>query len=341
MLSDSGLLRGTISSRPTAPGSDIVYNSYMIDRDGDMLIPRPEDAVVAIEPPGTGSGFWAGAPSAVAADGGVYLAYRLRRPVGSGRGYAVAISFAGDGVHFGAPLTVITKEEVDTESLERPELVRLPGGGWRLYLSCATTGTKHWRVEVTDAAHPAEFDVRHRAVVLPGDPRKRAVKDPVITRHAGLWHLWATIHPLADPRETDQMTTEYATSPDGLDWTWHGTALCGRPGEWDSRGARVTAVRFGAHEASGANGASQVTAYYDGRASAAENYEERTGIALGADPAALIATSLPGAGPAVASPHPDGGLRYLDLIELPDGRTRLYYEMAKPDRSHALVTEVR
>ena len=26
------------------------------------------------------------------------------------------------------------------------------------------------------------------------------------------------------------MTTEYATSPDGLAWTWHGTALSGTPG---------------------------------------------------------------------------------------------------------------
>jgi hypothetical protein len=307
----------------------------MIGSDSDVLLPSPADAVIAVEAPGSGSGFWAGAPSAVAADGGVYLAYRLRRPVGSGRGYAVAIAFAADGVHFDAPLTVIAKEELDTESLERPELVQLPEGGWRLYLSCATTGTRHWRVEVTDAAHPAEFDVSYRAVVLPGDLRKRAIKDPVITRHGGQWHMWATIHPLADPHETDQMTTEYATSADGIDWTWQGTALCGRPGEWDSRGARVTAVRFG-----GA-GSHPITAYYDGRATAAENYEERTGVALGADPAALIATSRPGAGPAVTSPHHEGALRYLDLVDLPDGRTRLYYEMAQPDGSHALVTEIR
>jgi len=307
----------------------------MVSSDFGVLLPRPDDAVVAVDPPGPGSGYWAGAPSAVAADGGVYLAYRLRRPVGSGRGYAVGIAFAADGVHFGAPLAVIAKEELQTESLERPELVRLPGGTWRLYLSCATAGSKHWRVEVTDAAHPAEFDVRHRDVVLPGDPRKRAVKDPVITWHGDRWHMWATIHPLADPDATDQMTTEYATSADGLDWTWQGIALSGRPGEWDSRGTRVTAVRFGG------TGPSPVTAYYDGRASAAENYEERTGIALGTDPAALTATSSPGAGPAAESPNHNGGLRYLDLVDLPDGRTRLYYEMAQQDGSHALVTEIR
>ena len=301
----------------------------------DVLVPRPADASIAIAPPGAGQGFWAGGPSAVAADDGFYLAYRLRRPIGSGRGYAVAIAHSADGAAFGDPIAVITKEEMDTESLERPELVQLPDGGWRLYLSCATTGTKHWRVEATDAAHPAEFDVSQRELVLPGDPRKRAVKDPVILWHAGQWHMWATIHPLADPAETDQMTTEYAVSADGLDWTWQGTALNGRPGEWDSRGARVTAVRFGAP------GQQPVTAFYDGRASAAENYEERTGVAAGADAAALTATSPPGAGPAVQSPYWTGGLRSLDLVDLPDGRTRLYYEMAQPDGSHALVTELR
>src|ERR1700742_4138905 len=164
--------RGTSFTSAATRGSGFAYNSYMVSGDSDVLIPRPDTALVAVEPPGQGGGFWGGGPSAVAADGGIYLAYRLRRPVGDGRGYAVAIAFAPDGVHFGQPVAVIAKEELGTESLERPELVQLPGGGWRLYLSCATPGTKHWRVEVTDAASPAAFDVRDRTVVLPGDPRK-------------------------------------------------------------------------------------------------------------------------------------------------------------------------
>src|SRR5207237_383940 len=84
----------------------------------------------------------------------------------------------------------------------------------------------------------------------------------------GLWHLWASCHPLADPLHTDQMTSEYATSADGVTWTWQGTALSGTPGRWDSRGTRVTSASFDGDA---------VTAWYDGRASAAENYEERTG----------------------------------------------------------------
>ena len=127
-----------------------------------MLLPSPAHGVVAAEPPGTGPGYWSGAPCAVAGDGEIFLAYRLRRPIGQGRGYAVAVARSVDGERFDTLLT-IGKEDMATESLERPALVRTPEGRWRLYLSCATTGTKHWRVEMTEAAHPAEFSTRGRA----------------------------------------------------------------------------------------------------------------------------------------------------------------------------------
>ena len=124
-----------------------------------MLLPSPAHGVIAAEPPGTGPGYWSGAPCAVAGDGEIFLAYRLRRPVGQGRGYAVAVARSVDGERFDTLLT-IGKEDMATESLERPALVRTPEGRWRLYLSCATPGTKHWRVEMTEAAHPAEFCTR-------------------------------------------------------------------------------------------------------------------------------------------------------------------------------------
>jgi hypothetical protein len=292
-----------------------------------MLLPQPERGTVAVRAPGNGPGYWAGAPCAVAGDREIFLAYRLRRPVGRGRGYAVAVARSADGERFETLLT-IRKHQMATESLERPALVRTPSGRWRLYLSCATYGTKHWRVEMTEAAHPGEFDVRQRDVILPGDA-KTGVKDPVIRHYGGRWHLWASCHPLADPIQADQMTTEYATSPDGLAWTWQGTALSGTPGCWDARGTRVTSVVFGP---------GTVTAYYDGRASASENFEERTGVATGTDPVALNALED---GPAASSPHLGGGLRYLDIVPLPDGRHRLYYEMTQADGTHCLLTELR
>jgi hypothetical protein len=292
----------------------------------EILVPRPDRSVLAVAPPGEGPGYWAGAPSAVECGGDIYLAYRLRRPVGQGRGYAVAVARSADGEHFETVLT-IAKEDMNAESLERPALVLTPAGTWRLYLSCGTFGTKHWRIELIEAAGPAGFDAGQSRVVLPGDA-KTGVKDPVIVYRDGLWHLWASCHPLENPAEADQMVTDHATSTDGRTWTWQGTALGGRPGAWDSRGTRISAVRFAADK---------IVAYYDGRASAEENYEERTGVAVGAEPTALTAAAD---APLAQSPYGRGGLRYLDILALPGGGRRLYYEMAREDGAHELRTEL-
>jgi hypothetical protein len=90
---------------------------------------------------------------------------------------------------------------------------------------------------------------------------------------------------------------------------------------------RVSAVRLSPGE---------VVAYYDGRASAAENFEERTGLATGDGPAALAAS-----GPIAQSPYGAGGLRYLCILDLGGSRERYYYEMTRADGAHELRTELR
>jgi hypothetical protein len=286
--------------------------------------PRLERSRLVVAPPGDGAGYWAGAPSACLVDGITYLAYRLRAPVGKGRGYAVVVARSADGEHL-ETLAVIESHGLAAESLERPALVLTPDGRWRLYLSCATPGTKHWRIELIEAADPRSFDRGDARVVLPGDKRF-GVKDPVIIRRDGRWHLWASCHPLEDPDEADRMVTGYATSDDGIAWTWRGTALDRTPGRWDSRGVRVAAVvpRGG-----------RVLAWYDGRASAAENCEEKTGIAAGEEFGRLVPQ---GTGPVAESPY--GGLRYLCALRLPDGGWRVYYEATRTDGAHELRTEL-
>lgn len=286
------------------------------------------DLVVAPTDPGPGS--WAGGPSAVLDDGVVWLAYRLRRPVGLGRGLRNVVARSEDGVRF-ETVTEVTSEQFGAASLERPALVRTPEGRWRLYVSCATPESKHWRVDLLEATTPEGLGAAPARTVLPGDDL-HAVKDPVLLHEGGRWHLWASVHPTESWEEADRMTTDCATSPDGVAWTWRGTVLRGREGTWDARGTRVTSVVAAGDD---------LLVTYDGRATAAENWEEVTGTARGRRaPNGGWGPLTAGAEPPLRSPHAPGGLRYLSVLPLADGRTRLYYEVTRADGAHELRTEL-
>jgi hypothetical protein len=279
--------------------------------------PRPGDgrAVVAAPAPGEGPGSWAGASSAALdADGSFVIGYRVRNGHDGIDQTVVARSADGETL---TTVATLDQSRFGAQWMERPAIVRLPGGRWRMWVCMGTPASKSWWIEVLEADDPAGFADAEPRPAFPGD-ELTAVKDPVVKLIDGTFHAWICCHPLDIPGAEDRMRSDYATSPDGLNWTWHGTVLSARAGEWDARGARLTTVLPDGRAA------------YDGRASAEENWFERSGIAV-----------RDGGGTFAADPAAEPvDVRYLDVLALPGGGHRIWYEARLPDESHELRTEL-
>jgi hypothetical protein len=277
---------------------------------------RPEVAVAA---PGPGVGAWAGASSAALdGEGGFVIAYRIRH-THADRGSTV-VARSSDGVRL-TTVAMLDKSRFDAASMERPAIVRTDDGRWRLYVcSASKPPSKHWWIGLLEADTPERLTDAEPITVFAGDAQT-GVKDPIVRRTAdGGWQAWICCHPLDEPDEEDRMATAYATSADGVRWDWHGTALAPRPGTWDARGARLTAVLADGRAA------------YDGRASKEENWYERTGLAR-----------LTGRRPGELEQVGDDAVRdvrYLDVLPLPEGGYRIWYEARLVDESHELRTEL-
>lgn len=282
---------------------------------------------MVVAAPAPGAGNWAGAPTAVLVAGTFWLAYRVRRPLDSGRGVTTVVARSTDGIAF-EPVCELHREDFDAESFERPALAYLGDAGWRIYLSCATPGSKHWWVEAVDAATPEEFATGRRTRVLPGGAGV-GVKDPVVVNGPTGWRLWLCCHPLDIPGAEDRMVTRYLTSDDGLRWTDHGVVLSPDGEGWDARGTRVTTVLT----------TDPLRVLYDGRPDAANNWFERTGLAEAPVPGAPQLRPV-GRSPVASSRASDGALRYATAVPLPDGSTRFYFEAARPDGAHDLMTSL-
>ena len=236
-------------------------------------IPGTSAAAVAVEPERSEPGCWAGAPSAVVADGVTWLAYRTRDV--SREAARTVIARSEDGERF-ETVSVLDREQFGAYSMERPALVAAPDGRWRVYVCSMTPNTKHWWIDLLEAAAPAELERAEPRTVFPGD-ELTGVKDPVVRFAGGRWHAWICCHPLDEPDEEDRMTSAY-----------------------------------------------------DGRATKEENWFERTGLARHTGHGRLEQIG----------DAPVSDARYLDVLPLPGGGYRLYYEWPLPDESHELRTEL-
>ena len=79
---------------------------------------------------------------------------------------------------------------------------------------------------------------------------------------------------------------------------------------------------------------SRTWALCDGRATAEENWDERTGLAVTAEDRFTAVVDAP----LLQSPHPPFGLRSCDVVPLPDGGARWFYEATRSDGAHELRT---
>jgi hypothetical protein len=279
-----------------------------------VSLPLPGSAPfdVVFPAPGHGPQFWSGAPSVVERpDGGLAMAYRRRD--GSGALDSLVLAESPDGVAF-TPIATLDKHAHGAAMTERPSLHLLPDGTWRIYVSYATPDSLHWWVGVVTAPTFAGLATAPVTPVFPGDANV-AVKDPVVRFDGSRWEAWLCHHLLDIPGEEDRMETAFATSDDGLTWREPIVVLRGEPGTWTQRGARMTSVL--------PNG----WLTFDGRASKEENWFERTGLA---EPVG-DGTYRP-VGDAVST------ARYLNVVPLRNGDTRIYYEQVLPDESHELRT---
>ena len=299
----------------------------------------PADTVLVRAPERAEPGYWVGCPS-VLVDGDVtWLTYRERRPRGAApeRGWRCAIAASRDGERFD-DVWEVRKDELDTASMERFDLIRA-GAGYELLVSFVDPTDGRWRIDSVTASHPDRFDVAtRRAVLSAASTGTEGVKDPVVVEIGGAEVLLASMaaarpsldasaHATGDiynTGATTHPTGRAVRAPDGR-WRWDGEALAvGAAGTWDGYQARLSAVVAIADGWLG---------LYDGSSGPDENYEERLGVAVSSD--GLAWRRATATRPWVTGPGTTGSIRYADVV-VRDGTWWIYHEATRRDGAHEL-----
>jgi hypothetical protein len=293
------------------------------------------------EPVGLENGYWAGAPGVFyeKEEGAWYLTYRIRRPRGipPDRGGEARIARSKD-LQSWDDLWSVTKDKFDSASIERCALWKGADGQWRYFASYVDPADGRWCVSVVMARDIERLDATTANPVFKAKPLGlEGIKDPWIFEHEGTFHMILSVAlPTARTSEQSHSTldifnTGECVSATGLaisrnleQWAWQGIVFTPAGQGWDRYCRRINSIvpqqgRF--------------FAFYDGSASHAENYEEKTGMAVSSDLRQW--QSLTPAGPRFTSAHVTGSLRYMDA-QITGGQALLFYEFARADGAHDL-----
>jgi len=302
----------------------------------------PKEGQTVVDPPGSGRGWWAGAPSVIYDDqkDRFLLFYRLRKPRELGRGFKCCIAESVDGASFSV-IWEGTKEELQSPSLERASIFKNLDGSYSLYISYVDPKDLRWRMDYLHAESADEFDLRRRFKIFTAeDIHVEGVKDPYVFLLSGIYYMFISyvptppkvdnelkkrMHETADVFNTgiSKSHTALAVSKDGRSFKWLGDILSPKTG-WDGYATRIGCIL---------PAPPVLAVFYDGSAAVEENYEEKTGLAFTFDLMRYERVSVER--PFLTSPNSSGSLRYLDAIEL-DGKIYYYYEYAREDGSHEL-----
>jgi len=298
---------------------------------------NPEEGITVFEPEGDKYGFWVGGHNVVfdPKEKKFFLYYRVRSPLGKGRGAKCRIAESADGIHF-ANIWEGSKEELNANSIEVASIIRDPiTGRWRLYISYEDSVIGTWRIDLVEADHPKNFDLlHHRTVIDGGTFGLRSVKDPKIYIIGGLYHAFV-ITGAENPYREDSEGTRHArgggdrtglmTSEDGIYWRdlkFIFEPGKGSQGEWGHYRARITSILWIEPLWVG---------FFDGGESSYDNYEEWCGVALSHDLEHWRRLSRNG--PWVRSPY--GCIRYMDALRV-GNEIFYYYEYTRKNGSHEL-----
>ena len=290
---------------------------------------------------GLGTGYWAGAPGVFYAtdEQAWYLTYRIRRPRGvpPDRGGEARIARSTDLARW-QDVWAVTKDKFDSASIERCALRKAPDGQWRYFVSYVDPADGRWCVSAIKAGQIRDLAPEKAKPIFKAQPLGlEGIKDPLIFENQGKYHMILSVaKPTAKTSEQSHSTldifntgecvsaTGLATSRDLDSWEWQAVVCSPEAAGWDRYCRRINSVvpRDG-----------RFFAFYDGSASHAENYEEKTGLAVSPD--LRHWKSLTPSGPFFTSPHTSGSLRYLDA-QIAGGQASLFYEFARPDGAHDL-----